>query len=94
MHERDACNDFVAILKNKRSKISNAVVHCFTGTEYELDKYLDLDCYIRITGWICDERRGKHLTKLIKRIPSNRLMVETDAPFLTPRNLQEKPFDG
>ncbi|MDR3059931.1 MAG: TatD family hydrolase, partial [Prevotella sp.] len=94
LHERDAFSDFISILKNRRKDISNAVVHCFTGSEEELDKYLELDCHIGITGWICDERRGKHLIKLIKKIPSNRLMIETDAPFLIPRNMSGKPGDG
>lgn len=94
LHERDAFEDFSSILTQKRNQISNLVVHCFTGTEKELFKYLELDCYIGITGWVCDERRGKHLINLIKKIPSNRLMIETDAPFLTPRNLEEKPIGG
>jgi TatD DNase family protein len=63
------------------------VVHCFTGAEGELEKYLELGCYIGITGWICDERRGKHLGNLVKRIPPDRLLIETDAPFLIPRDL-------
>jgi len=94
LHERDAFDDFVKIMKEKRSQISNAVVHCFTGTEKELDAYLELDLHIGITGWICDERRGQHLARLIKKIPSNRLMIETDAPFLTPRNMTVRPVDG
>lgn len=94
LHERDAFEDFVIILKKRRNEITNAVVHCFTGTEKELKAYLDLDLHIGITGWICDERRGQHLAQLIKMIPTNRLMVETDAPFLTPRNIPDKPVDG
>jgi TatD DNase family protein len=67
------------------------VAHCFTGTGEELKAYLDLDLYIGITGWICDERRGKHLVELVKEIPSNRLLLETDAPYLTPRDLKPQP---
>lgn len=92
LHERDAFTDFVAILKEHAAP--KAVVHCFTGTHAELKAYLDLGCYIGITGWICDERRGKHLRELVRLIPLNRLMIETDAPFLTPRDLKEKPADG
>lgn len=92
LHERDAFNDFYRILSERKDDISNMVVHCFTGTEPELDKYLELGCHIGITGWICDERRGKHLLKLIKKIPADKLMIETDAPFLTPRNMEEKPI--
>src|SRR5215467_4056439 len=94
LHERDAHDRFVSILGRYRNRISNAVVHCFTGTERELAAYLDLDLHIGITGWICDERRGVHLRDLIRLIPLNRLMLETDAPFLTPRNMPVRPKSG
>ena len=91
LHERAAHDDFVAILKEHRSAIPRAVVHCFTGAGSELDAYLELDLYVGITGWICDERRGKHLLPLVGRIPPDRLMVETDAPFLLPRTIRPRP---
>ena len=94
LHERDAFHDFYAALKKHRDKISNLVVHCFTGSERELDAYIDLGCYIGITGWICDERRGTHLRNLVKKIPLDKLMIETDAPFLIPRDLNDKPVNG
>jgi len=87
LHERDAFDDFVSILKKYRASLPGAVVHCFTGGQAELEAYLELDCYIGITGWICDERRGGHLAPLLPRIPANRLLLETDAPYLLPRNL-------
>jgi TatD DNase family protein len=90
LHERDAFGDFSAILKKYSGKIPKMVVHCFTGTEEELAAYLDLGCYIGITGWICDERRGNHLHALVKKIPSDRLLLETDAPYLAPRTLSAK----
>jgi TatD DNase family protein len=70
------------------------VIHCFTGTRDELMSCLEMGLHIGITGWICDERRGLHLRELVKAIPSDRLMMETDAPFLTPRNMPMKPKDG
>lgn len=91
LHEREAFSDFMAILKEQGSP--KAVVHCFTGTQSELAAYLEMGFYIGITGWICDERRGQHLRNLVRMIPGNRLMIETDAPFLTPRDLKEKPAD-
>ena len=94
LHERDAFEDFHKMLEKYRMDISNMVVHCFTGKKEELQAYLELGCYIGITGWICDERRGKHLIDLVKLIPKDRLMIETDAPFLTPRNLDERPKNG
>ena len=91
LHERDAHEAFYDIIQTSRDKLSKLVVHCFTGTRKALFKYLDLDCYIGVTGWICDERRGKDLQKLVAAIPSNRLMIETDAPYLLPRTLKTKP---
>ena len=88
LHQRSAHADFFRILSNARQKLSGGVVHCFTGDESELEAYLELGLCIGITGFVCDERRGTHLQALIKRIPSDRLMVETDAPFLLPRDLK------
>ena len=91
MHQRYAHDDFIEILTPKRNELKNAVVHCFTGDEKMLNDYLELDLFIGITGWICDERRGYHLHNLIEKIPSNRLLIETDSPYLLPRNLRPKP---
>lgn len=91
LHQRDAHDDFVAILRQVRDRLSHCVVHCFTADKRELFECLDLDCHIGITGWICDERRGTHLVPLMKSIPTNRLMIETDAPYLLPRSLKPKP---
>lgn len=94
LHERDAHERFLEILRPYRDRVPAAVVHCFTGTQDELQAYLDLDLHIGITGWICDERRGLHLQELVRSIPLNRLMLETDAPYLTPRTLRPKPKSG
>ena len=91
LHERDAHPTFAEVLREYRDNISRAVVHCFTGEKDALYAYLDLGCYIGITGWICDERRGEHLKTLVKDIPDNRLMIETDAPYLMPRTIRPKP---
>jgi TatD DNase family protein len=91
LHERDAHARLVEILRPYRERIKAAVVHCFTGTGDELDAYLGMDLHVGITGWISDERRGRHLRDLVGRIPLDRLMVETDAPFLLPRNLEPQP---
>jgi TatD DNase family protein len=88
IHERDAFDDMSFILEQRRRDIGDLVIHCFTGTERALDRYLELGCHIGITGWICDERRGSHLLELIKKIPPHRLLLETDAPFLIPRNME------
>jgi TatD DNase family protein len=94
LHERDAHERFVAILKPYRSQITAAVVHCFTGNLAELTTYLDLDLHIGITGWICDERRGQNLQEIVHHIPLSRLMLETDAPYLMPRTIQPRPKHG
>lgn len=91
LHQRDAHADFLACLGNVRGRIGRGVVHCFTDEKAELFDYLDRDLYIGITGWICDERRGTHLRELVKDIPANRLMLETDAPYLLPRTVKPAP---
>ncbi|MDX1407897.1 MAG: TatD family hydrolase [Saprospiraceae bacterium] len=91
LHERDAHARFQPILKAFRDDLVGAVVHCFTGSREALFDYLDLDCHIGITGWVCDERRGKPLAELVHNIPDNRLLLETDAPYLLPRDLPEPP---
>ena len=91
LHERDAHKQQVEMLTSFRDHIAGGVAHCFTGNRKELYSYLDLDLYIGITGWICDERRGKELLELLKDIPDERILLETDAPYLIPRNLKPKP---
>ena len=90
LHQRDAHADFLAILKTYRPHLAGAVVHCFTDTREAMADYLALDCHIGITGWICDERRGHHLKEFVGDIPADRLMIETDAPYLKPRDLRPK----
>jgi TatD DNase family protein len=91
LHQRDAHEDFIACMRNVRDRTGAVVVHCFTGEKKEMFDYLDRDWHIGITGWICDERRGQHLRELVKHIPANRLMIETDSPYLLPRTLTPKP---
>ncbi|MHB0777431.1 TatD family hydrolase [Halomonas sp. WWR20] len=90
LHERDAGQRMYDMLRNWRDDINDAVIHCFTGERDTLYRYLDLDLHIGLTGWLCDERRGHHLRELVGEIPANRLMVETDCPYLLPRNLPAK----
>lgn len=91
LHQRDAHPRFVAILREYRDKLPQAVVHCFTDTRDALYDYLDLGCFIGITGWVCDERRGGELQRLVPDIPAQQLLLETDAPYLLPRDLPQKP---
>ncbi len=91
LHQRDAHEDFLAVIRAARDHVSGAVVHCFTDSREALFAYLDLDCHIGITGWLCDERRGAHLRELVRHIPGERLMIETDSPYLMPRTIKPKP---
>jgi len=91
MHQRDAHSDFMAQFAPRRDEFTTAVLHCFTDTGDALQDYMDLDLYIGITGWICDERRGLALRELVRDIPIDRLLIETDAPYLLPRDLRPKP---
>jgi TatD DNase family protein len=93
LHQRDAHEDFIAILRAQGSSPVRGVAHCFTAGLDEARAYLDLGLHIGITGWICDERRGQHLKDVARYIPADRLLIETDAPYLLPRNLHPKPRD-
>ena len=90
LHERKAFETFYPIIKEHRPYLTNAVVHCFTGDKKALYAYLDLDLHIGITGWISDPNRGKHLIDLVQNIPLDKLMIETDAPYLLPFNIPHK----
>jgi TatD DNase family protein len=90
LHQRDAHPDFAAIL-TEHAAHWRGVAHCFTGAAPELDKYLQLGLAIGITGWICDERRGAHLAALMPQVPAERLLLETDGPYLLPRDLKPRP---
>jgi TatD DNase family protein len=91
LHQRDAHDDFVEVLEPMLPKLSRAVAHCFTGEHESLREYLAMGLYIGVTGWICDERRGKHLKDIVSIVPDDRLMIETDAPYLLPRTIEPKP---
>jgi TatD DNase family protein len=91
LHQRDAHDDFVAVLAEYAPQLSGAVAHCFTEGPRELEEYLRLGCAIGVTGWVCDERRGQRLREAVPLIPAARLMVETDAPYLLPRDLRPMP---
>ncbi len=91
LHQRDAHTDFLSILDPALPRLSGAVVHCFTGSREELGDYISRGLYVGITGWICDERRGQHLLEAVGDIPSDRLLIETDAPYLLPRTLRPRP---
>jgi len=89
LHQRDAHSDFMAIISRWRDKLTAGVAHCFTGTRDEAAACLDMDLSIGITGWLCDERRGQSLQQAVEYIPLERLMIETDAPYLIPRDLAQ-----
>jgi TatD DNase family protein len=91
LHQRDAHAEFMAVLREYSSRLVGGVAHCFTAGIAEARAYLDLGLYIGITGWISDERRGLHLRDVVRAIPAERLLIETDAPYLLPRDLDPKP---
>ena len=91
LHQRDAHDDFIDVLESALPDLSRAVAHCFTGEGESLHEYVALGLYVGITGWICDERRGQHLHDIVSIIPDDRLLIETDAPYLLPRTIQPRP---
>jgi len=91
LHQRDSHKDFIRIIKENKDNFPKFIVHCFTGTQKELDDYLELGAYIGLTGWICDAKRNVDLRKSIRNIPLSKMMIETDCPYLIPKNLPNKP---
>jgi TatD DNase family protein len=91
LHQRDAHEDFLAVMREYRPRLPGGVAHCFTAGLTEAQAYLSLDLYIGVTGWICDERRGLHLREVVRDLPADRLLIETDAPYLLPRDLNPRP---
>lgn len=94
LHERDAIGDQLAILDQYIAQLPAVIVHCFTGDKTALAAYQERDCYIGITGWVCDERRGFDLQQAVPHIHDNRLLLETDSPYLMPRTIRPKPKSG
>lgn len=93
LHERDASKRQLDILTATRDSWTGGVLHCFTGSREALFGYLDLGLHIGVTGWVCDERRGQELQALVREIPADRLLLETDGPWLLPRDLPAPPKD-
>ena len=89
MHQREAHESFMSCLNNFDLNV-NAVVHCFTENKKEFYEYLEKGFWIGFTGWICDPKRGKHMESLISSMPLDRVMIETDSPYLLPKNLKVK----
>lgn len=88
LHERSAADEFIRRFKKHPDICEKSVVHCFTGNQEVLKKYLSMGFFIGITGWICDDRRAKELREAVSILPLDKILIETDAPYLTPRNIQ------
>lgn len=86
LHERLAHADFMALITSCRSQFDGyfppAVVHCFTGTAQELRAYVAEGFYIGVTGFICKKVQGAPLREMVQSIPLQRLVIETDAPYM------------
>ena len=89
LHQRDSHKEFINCIEKVTPDV-NAVVHCFTEDKKEFYQYLDKGFWIGFTGWICDPIRGKHMQDLLSEMPLDRIMIETDSPYLLPKNLKVK----
>ncbi len=91
LHNRDADEDFLSIFDAASPRPPRVVLHCFTGGSSLLQACLQRGMYIGVTGWLCDERRGQALREAVTEVPRDRLLLETDAPYLLPRTLRPRP---
>jgi TatD DNase family protein len=87
LHERDAFDAQIQLLKKYRSDLVGGVAHCFTGNLTQMSAYLELDLYIGVTAWVCDPKRGESLREAVKHLPLDRILLETDAPYLRPKGM-------
>lgn len=83
-HERDSNGRLLEIVSAHQRKDGKGVVHCFSGNRAELEQYINLGLYIGITGILTLKKRGADLRKLVPVIPVEQILIETDAPYLTP----------
>jgi TatD DNase family protein len=90
LHERDAFDEQMFLLEQYASSLKFMVAHCFTGSTKQLETYVALGCYVGITGWLCDEKRGEQLRDAVKSLPLSRVLLETDAPYLFPKTLKPR----
>ncbi|MFT4652794.1 MAG: TatD DNase family protein [Patiriisocius sp.] len=90
LHERDAFDEQMKLLEQYAASLKFMVTHCFTGNTQQLDCYLSLGCYVGITGWLCDAKRGQQLRQAVLNLPLSRLLLETDSPYLFPKTLKPR----
>ena len=90
LHERDAFDEQIKLLEQYAPSLKFMVTHCFTSHKEHLDAYVALGCYVGITGWLCDEKRGQALREAVTTLPLSRLLLETDAPYLFPKTLKPR----
>jgi TatD DNase family protein len=94
LHCRDAFDDFHAMLREAAQAGAHGVVHCFTGSAAEAEAFLELGFDLGITGWVTDRVRGAELRDALRLIPLDRLHLETDAPYLRPKNAgKTRPYN-
>ncbi|MCF6247541.1 MAG: TatD family hydrolase [Desulfobacula sp.] len=89
-HERDSDGRFYELLKSHGPKSRKGVVHCFSGSKKQMHQYLDLGYHIGITGILTIKKRGEYLRSIVPMIPNDKILIETDAPYLTPAPQKNK----
>ena len=90
VHTRSAEDDTLRILKKaKEENDLKILIHCFTGTKEFAFKLLDIGAYISASG-VVTFKKSKELAQTFKEIPINRILVETDSPYLAPEPLRGK----
>ena len=90
MHSRNAESETIDILKSEKKNANlKVLIHCFTGSKDFAKKLLDIDCYISVSG-IITFKKSVELNEAVSTIPIDRLMVETDSPYLAPMPYRSK----
>ncbi|MBU0455559.1 MAG: TatD family hydrolase [Gammaproteobacteria bacterium] len=90
VHMREASDDCFRLLKEGHADRVGGMMHCFTGTWEDAQKAMDLGFYISFSG-IVTFRNANDLREVAKRVPLDRLLIETDSPYLTPEPMRRLP---
>jgi TatD DNase family protein len=83
VHDRDAHREVAGLIRSEGRGMVRGVIHCFTGDFEDAEVFLDLGLYLSFTG-IVTFKNARELREVVRKVPMDRILVETDAPYLAP----------
>ena len=83
IHDRDAHDETLSILEEEKADLNGGVIHCFSGDAEMAFKCIDMGFYISIPGTVTFKNAKKQI-EVVRKIPIEKILIETDCPFLAP----------